>query len=36
MNSDLQLGYFANFLGISTFLMIVAYHYVAARKTTEQ
>ena len=30
MIDDTDLGFFANFLGVSIFLLLVAYHYVVA------
>lgn len=30
MIDDTDLGFFANFLGISIFVLLVAYHYVVA------
>ncbi|XP_039277194.1 dolichyl-diphosphooligosaccharide--protein glycosyltransferase subunit 4 [Nilaparvata lugens] len=30
MISDVQLAVFANFLGVSLFLLVVLYHYIAA------
>ncbi|XP_075215685.1 dolichyl-diphosphooligosaccharide--protein glycosyltransferase subunit 4 [Lycorma delicatula] len=33
MISDVQLAVFANFLGVSLFLLVVVYHYISANYT---
>ena len=34
MITDIQLALFANFLGVSLFLLVVLYHYIAINPRT--